>query len=108
MTLDELDRLAAEKIMEWFGIYLEDNVWLLPRTPVGCIFKEREDWQPTRNISQAWELLEKFPEWKLDYEHGNFQAIIFSNGDMHYGNGDAPLAIVKAVLKTRGISIDEK
>lgn len=42
MTLDELDRMAAEKVMG------------------GQLLCSSPEWQPTRNIAQAWECLDKF------------------------------------------------
>lgn len=69
MTLDELDRLAAEKIMGWVlyngggcsmeGTYKEGSEYRL----------NRDQWQPTRNIAQAWQCLEKFiPDFEITIE----------------------------------------
>lgn len=115
MTNDELDRLAAEKIMGWKGIYLNEfgSAWILPSSSPGCVFKEREDWQPTRNIAQAWDLLEKFKHWSLctglheDTQHTVFCGIGKDIGHITWEAKaeTAPLAIVKACLKAKGIEV---
>ena len=83
MTLDELDRLAAEKVMGWrktniriainkgedkYGLMIV-NSWTQRGFTDGkrAIFEDAstsfpynlEKWQPTRNIAQAWECLEE-------------------------------------------------
>ncbi len=100
MNLEELDRLAAEKVMGWDGIYF-----------VGIAMKYREEmWQPTRNIAQAFELL-----WKLQpayYAVQCFQThhrcyiemVMNQKGDEADG-GDDPLAIVKAALRVKGVDL---
>lgn len=107
MTLDELDRLAAEKLMG----FTEDE-W--HTHPCGC----PTDWQPTRNISQAWELLEKMREqgWfssttELSLDKGKpnwcWGLIYKKDGSTRYaeGRGPAPEAIVRACLKAKGIEL---
>lgn len=107
MTLDELDKLAAEKVMGW-----EINEHPKNAYPAywGRDTSARwiTDWQPTRNISQAWECLEKFKEFRIDQEEGPefMNVIIWFNGDMHYGYGDGiPEAIVRACLAAKGVEV---
>lgn len=96
MNFEELDKLAAEKVMGWSYPRYET---------VGRVI----DWQPTRNIVQAWEVLEK---------SGFYMAIHFDPKETkerfiavvpRYPSGiqidapTAPLAIVRACLRAKGV-----
>lgn len=116
-TLDELDRLAAEKIMGW---ELRYQVWF--RATCGNEIDIKRDflmshnqWQPTKNIAQAWQCLEKLREdgWfssctELTHDSGEpdwmWGLIHIKDGITRFtGRGPAPLAIVTACLKAKGI-----
>lgn len=111
-TLDELDRLAAEKIMGW--TYTE--TFNLAGVEVGPGIIEKNNpaycWQPTRNIAQAWELLEKFPAMQFFMRNPGvsprFECILYrhpeENSVFINEAETASLAIVKACLKAKGIS----
>lgn len=124
MTLDELDRLAAEKVMGWKLIEVNAGV-------VGVEeFWEADDgkeihvlqWQPTTNIAQAWECLEKMKEYvsmieveyyKMKNNKDDWRCVInIPNGKPHGIDShiclasNAAEAIVKACLKAKGVSID--
>lgn len=113
--LDELDRLAAEKVMGWdrlpFGEWCPGNpkgrhVW--PVNPM--------EWQPTRDIAQAWLLQEKIVS---ELKGASFEVALMMSGKwtcafwqlgldklVAISNADtAPEAIVKAALRAKGIEM---
>lgn len=102
MTLDELDRLAAEKIMlfeDIEGLYSFRHLLMLPY---------RTTWEPTRNIAQAWECLEKLGMlFRIDALHYDkrFRCELFPS-HIYANDETAPLAIVKACLKAVGEKVD--
>ncbi len=101
--LDRLDKLAGEKIMDWpdscraaDGSYPDGN---------------GQQWQPSRNIAQAWECLEKFQKfgpsirfscdtysWDCWFPYSDFPR-------PKDESATAPLAIVKAALAAKGVDI---
>lgn len=111
--LDALDRLCATRIMGWeleATPYPNDhrNFWNkgsgVLDTPEGC-------WQPTRNIAQAWECLEKsgYPYVIDSYPAKPDLAprciLLLIDRDVEARAETAPLAIVMAVLKAKGIEV---
>lgn len=93
--LEEMDHLCAEIMRrKWQG-----------------------NWQPTRNIAQAWEVLESLPAsiytiTKLGTSEAVFDGILFNcqirrlddKDGQYIGTGlTAPEAIVNAFLKAKGI-----
>lgn len=111
-SLDELDRLAADKVMGWhqamfsFSSHDPFPVW---HDESNKFVSKPEYWQPTRNIAQAYELLEKFEKFtvmKFELPHiGKYRAQV--NDDLLTSGETAAEAIVKACLKAKGINIDE-
>jgi hypothetical protein len=89
--LDRLDALCAEGIMGWD----------LSKRTIDLF------WQPTRNISQAFEVLEKFKHFRINSTvSGPIEAVIFDEDWKLIQNScasTAPLAIVKACLKAKGL-----
>ena len=129
MTLDELDRLAAIHVMGWrrdddehcpsVPLYIGTNA--LGLTHEKCSV---EDWQPTRNIAQAWECWEKIlaeaeyccADISAPYHEGfeikmrkHMSSHEKGQYDVHVGGCDqyrsAPEAIVRACLKAKGIEV---
>jgi hypothetical protein len=100
-TLDELDKLAAEKIMH-FDAYAE-----------GCYAPD--GWRPTINIEQAFELLEKVGQGKeRDYVICNTESNGNTGWRVHLHHSDAtysaseftaPYAITCACLKAVGVEL---
>lgn len=114
MTNEELDRLAAEKIMEIEGKYRGDGDWVTYDEKTNYTTVTR--YQPTRNIAQAFELLEKldknFAVTKLGEPQGekkyNAKVFVRTEKAVNYSNSDsAPLAIVLACLRSLGLEIDD-
>jgi hypothetical protein len=79
---------------------------------------DKVPWMPTRNIAQAWELLEKFPAFQLFRRYpevkSRHECVLYTAEDpntaqkesLHICEADtAPLAIVKACLKAKGIEL---
>jgi hypothetical protein len=118
-SLDELDMLAAIHVMGWelkmpsrvYVIRRESN---LPAIDTGKMFNKgphQNRWKPTRNIAQAWEVIEKLQPFafgllyeKLDlqwYCEIEYPALKVSNTEAE----TAPLAICMAALKAKGIDI---
>lgn len=113
--LHELDELAAINIMNlhrdkffnggfaWYSASgsLQYNCSENIQIGDGSISK---CWQPTRNIAQAWILLEKFELFRV-YGQLNkiFLVTVHDGSDYYEGAGDtAPEAIVRACLKANG------
>ena len=120
--LEELDRLAAEKVMGW--TYDEDE----GEYSDGCHSDELntsqhvEWWRPTRDIAQAWECWQKIIEFgdfcccSISYPAGEGWEVTLTKtlSDEHKpmiivgGNGryeNAAEAIVRACLLARGVEI---
>lgn len=119
-TLDELDRLAAEKVMgfrlvddwAWEGEkYLEYQV---PGSAERTAYEETAPiWQPTRNIAQAWECLEKFDNWQVERSPAPMEdpygcTILTKENDvLTFERGaTAAEAITLAALAAKGVEID--
>ncbi len=109
-TLDELDQLAAEHVMEW-EVILE----LMPEEQTHYFFNgfeyKTQDWQPTRNIAQAWELIAKLAteEWKstIYAGHQKQSCVIFKYSESFHEYGETiEESIVRACLLSKGIEID--
>lgn len=126
MTLDEMDRLAAEKIMGW-KLRTEYQMTIPPRS-IGNGWLGIEDqkfkysdseWQPTRNIAQAFELLDKFPAFQLFTRYPavkpRCECVVYTAEDPNTARVEsisvvegntAAEAITKACLKAVGESVD--
>ncbi len=111
MTNEEMDRLCAEKVMGW--TYNPKLLYHGEKIGYDAGYDEpflpTYSYTPTRNIAQAWELLEKmeghvWDVWRLG---GNMSfACRITKWDsmevLSHENGEtAPLAIVRAVLKAK-------
>ncbi len=123
MTLDEIDKLAAEKIIGWQNLGGEyhngDKHPLEPirygdNSPGGRWWNV---WQPTRNIAQAWELLEKqkFGKYFVIMQEGDKYGCELSRPEEDYPPwvtketawaDTAPEAITRACLKAVGVEIE--
>jgi len=101
--LDRFDRLAAEKIMGW------NYEGLSPRA--------KGDWKPTRNISQAFECLDKLNPYAFNLQRADgeyFVSLVIEFGEKFLFVPEmgvlgayytAPETIVRACLKAKGIEI---
>ncbi len=115
MTLDELDRLAAEKVMGWrrelfwpVSDLREDTskpceIWY----PPGCTVSQTQP-TPTRNIIQAWECLEKvnlpFDIAGTGFGHKHFYCSVFIREEKFEARAtSAPEAIIRACLKAKQV-----
>lgn len=118
--LDKLDRLAAEKIMGWTAEDEEGGLsWTFKERATGYYVNKDDDWKwdgwehwsPTRNIAQAWELLEKFPSYQIFCRFGalpKHECVVYTSEDQPLQGvipsaETAPLSIVKACLRAKGI-----
>lgn len=115
MTLDELDRLAAEKVMGMQELSAKD---FIPVPNDGKLYFTKlhapeccpEPWQPTRNIAQAWECLEKFtsigPVVSYSCDTSNWSCEFrYSDIEVDRECATAPEAIVRACLKVKGVDV---
>lgn len=113
MTLDELDRLAAELIMGFH--YTKAQIAAGELTPFHCwndTHYSPKTWYPTRNIEQAWTCLEKlnqpFNIWTTE-TNNNYWAGFFPcqhNGIVIAIEAtSAPEAIVRACLRAKGVKV---
>lgn len=119
MTLDELDKLAGEKVMGWHldndrfkpGIYLHEkdskkytdycdgNLC----SSIGFIW-----WHPTRNIAQAMELLSHFNNWSVQRLPSGVKfecSILTEENDILtcVASESVSETIVRACLKAEGV-----
>ena len=114
--MDELDKLAAEKIMDW-KLRKEFQPTGTPRE-IGESWWSHGDsrfqylkleWQPTRNIAQAFELLENQESWAMKFnpEENLYTVCAEFDGNKHCMQAEtAPLAITKACLLACGVEVD--
>lgn len=114
MTLDELDKLAAEKVIGW-----EINEHPKNAYPAywGRDTSARwlTDWQPTRNISQAFECLEKLnPKYfdisKTEYAGSPMYVVSLAGTevgsyDTKATDKDIAICIVRACLRAKGVEV---
>lgn len=103
LTDTQIDALVAERVMEWTHKPGVEGRWYEYDNLVAT-----EDWSPSTDISDAWQVLGQFP-WPKFYvrltvtDTGNWRCDIELRG----GDGpvvsaaakDAPLAISQAALK---------
>lgn len=115
MTLDDLDRLAAEKVMGWQIVKAhtqhDDGFYYMGGKPSVIEVYDKpkikvENWQPTRNIAQAWECLEKMEgSYNVTWNHLHNEWFCSLWDKSHTATAStAPEAIVRAVLKAKGVS----
>lgn len=117
MTLDELDKLAAEKVMGW---HLVNTAWCEARHDISggkeTFFSDwywmpQLHWQPTRNIAQAWECLEKmgnpFHMSYLPFRGKDVYSLtlLLLDRDVIEVGPTFSEAIVRACLKAKGVKI---
>lgn len=110
--LDRLDRLCATEIMGW--VFVDDRLTGWGDKENLTFYYLLDDWQPTRNIAQAWELLEKLENIEsiklINYDR-QWECIIriqppdkiFDVNQFVGLSETAPHAIVLACLKAKGI-----
>lgn len=113
MTLDELDRLAAEKVMGWTFVRMHAQIDCWDDGTPNKI--PRDCWQPTRNIAQAWECLEKHGTTAvINFIPGHgASCVVFSKLNeniepISLQATTAPEAITRACLAARGVKIDKE
>lgn len=105
--LDKLDRLVAEKVMGW------DRVGTFQyRDKMRIYTVDGTQWSPTRNIADAWKLIEKR---MITLESGgrvfgdpDYRAGVASDGlpGFFYAEAEtAPLAITLAALRAKGVEV---
>lgn len=87
-----------------------DGSWFYPTKYSGKALYNIDEWHPTRNIAQAWELLEKVKENlpEISYESGNWYCGFEFQTYKHTGQmaPTAPEAITRACLKAGGVEIE--
>ena len=110
--LDRLDRLAAEKVMQ-YELIRDGEVysWKIGRDELygqSYILKQ-EHWRPTRNVSQAWECLEKLNFFQVSVLHdcgGYICALQESPASLISAFcNTAPEAIVRACLRAKEVEV---
>jgi len=112
MDLDKIDRLIAEKVMELHREESGDfpNIWFNDKNnPMFFVQK----FYPTRDISQAWMVVEKLIKeksafnlfWHEEEEKQYWECHFCLDGEnlAMAWNKSAPLAICRAALKAKGI-----
>jgi hypothetical protein len=121
MTNRELDALVAEKVMGW--TWHDTMLCWYPSTPGATLndTRSKQDWQPSTDISAAWEVVEKstsfceVSRW-IDEATGKIEYVCgITIGHKPDPSGDqpsvaiadtAPRAICLAALKAVGVEVD--
>ncbi len=116
--LDALDRMAAEKIMGWIFAKSPYGTWD-DFYSFGGYKVVAKDWQPTRRIEQAFEMLEKFYDYSpliaksrktgleiVDIVPSWICILSLKGMDIEMAAETASLAITLACLKAVGVNID--
>lgn len=112
LTLDELDRLCALKVMGWREYPGIPTKWEQPHNPLNGSYRQMDKdlWQPTRNISQAFELIEHSKMWDISFklercfdDENYYNCSLLPMVDANVNAETASLAITKACLKAVGV-----
>jgi Phage ABA sandwich domain len=99
MTDQELDKLAAEKVMGW------------PADPLGGV--PVRDWEPTRELSDAWMLVEKMGALGWYFGIYNFHVegqswrVEIMKGSAHYQREDESIARAITLAALRAVGTPE-
>ena len=105
MTLDEMDKLAAEKVMGWRSMGSHYASGPMTRDRV----HRKDTWQPTSNIAQAFELLEKinYAYQIFSYNDDLIEVLIYAPQGLIAGESKKVVAeaITKACLKAVGVDV---
>ncbi len=118
MNNREIDRLIAEKVMEWEVIeYKNINTTVIDD---GEFPYEIEEFKPSKDMADAWEVVEKLRKFRAfsihdawDEEDNLIYSARFLYADgahvIEYQAYDktAPLAICKAALKSVGVEVKQ-
>ena len=104
MEEKKLDIWLAEKVMGWHIVLLDRNVVPWYQKAEGIYFMKTYDWQPTKNIEQAFMLIEKNNiVMALDRDSvGDYECCILTNNEeyVHSGFYKSPsMAICQAIYK---------
>lgn len=97
-TMRGLDAWLAENVMGWKG---DGYCWRDPKLiqPYYRMQASVEDWHPTTNIAQAFELLNKFDYWELYGNEGEgHAAAIWDNKDRRRAVCEQPTATLAICL----------
>lgn len=106
MTNIEINKLIAEKVMGWQVVEYEN---------IGLVEVETEDemfylheFQPSTNIKDAWEVIEKLQvDWVWEMKmHNSANEVDVQIGRWYATNKSVPLAICLAALKLVGEDIE--
>ena len=108
--LTKIDDAVAEHVMRWQRrVYY----WDRPKGEGNHYMLWCKNWQPTRNIAQAWQLVTKFESENYDVLLGTFGTrwrCIFESEERGYtGYGEtAMMAIATCALKAAGVEIGKE
>ncbi len=108
--LRQIDKLIAEHLMEAQVINVGDSKWLYWKYRTGLLDEcvAQQDYQPTVDIAQAWEVAEKLQN---DYMVSIENAVnTYDDGNAPYtvankARKDLPLAICLAALEAKGVTV---
>jgi Phage ABA sandwich domain len=113
MEIDKqnIDRLVAQKIMEWE--FDEDHsCWITEFGNLSFIDEVDSEWNPSSDIQDAWWVIEKFFKVDIETGHGAKEHLVTIRDEAgwtiayHYAQTVSE-AICYAALKARGINIGE-
>jgi alkyl hydroperoxide reductase subunit AhpC len=103
----ELDALIAERVMGWKVVYSDEPVVVSASFPYPFPFN------PSTDISDAWQVVEKLQSLGMTVhiiasKDGWYSVDVWVDGTLLYTSDaeTAPLAIVKASLKAKGVKIE--
>ena len=114
MTNAEIDKLVAEKIMGWTLPEETITYWSNWRDANGNELRSVKAWQPTSDIAQAWQVIEKLSQGGNDFDTWKrFSDILEKHAAIHYcslwgfSSSEASRIICMAALRALGVEVSE-
>ncbi|TCJ98221.1 UNVERIFIED_ORG: hypothetical protein BDK47_1187 [Anoxybacillus amylolyticus] len=105
-----IDRLVAEKVMGWVqGEYAKDKWYYKKNEQIQGMAKFINDWNPSTNIADAWQVVEKFEIVEINRIMDGYSCEITLFDPFRIRRGEAktaPLAICLAALKAVGVDVE--
>jgi len=111
MNLREINRLVAEKVMDWAqGEYAKDKWYYKKNGQIHGMAKFVKDWNPSTNIADAMEVLDKFDAYQITKVVRDRYVVQIRNHkafkSYKHEEKTLPLAICLAALKAVGVELE--
>ncbi|MDZ5712271.1 BC1872 family protein [Jeotgalibacillus haloalkalitolerans] len=106
----KIDRIIAEKVMEW-NVFCHENIDVIEVYAGDDVLYIPGDYQPTKNIENAFMVIDQFHRVEIETGRDAGQHCVTIRDDagwllsFHYAE-TVPMALCGAALKAKGIKID--